>query len=334
MSNEQLSFSVNVPSEFHAEPEWVTPEQAAWMLQFNTKNRKLGEKRIDELCRIMLAGKFKLNGEAVKLSRGVDPLIDRHSGDPIVDGEGRPMLAPRLLDGQHRLAALVEAGKTNPNIKVQMLVIRGLAPDTQSTMDTGTKRTAGNVFQIAGETNANVMASLLANVWKWDAGDHKFGTHPKPTTTELEEMLSDPIEGPKLRRSLEVGIRTGGSFNSLSKTSLAVSHYLLARLDPEMQFVPYFFHLIATGENLSKGNPVLALRERARRNREGNQRQYMTMSRQVGLVFRAWNNCVKGEAVSTLIQTANEAVIEPLKPRGGDVPFLTSAEFNSDHDGH
>lgn len=332
MSNEQLSFSVEVPSEFTAKPEWVTPEQAAWMLQFNSSNRKINVKRVEELCRIFLAGKFEMNGEAVKLSRGVDPLIDRHNGEPVLDSEGRPVLVPRLLDGQHRLTALVEAGKTNPDIKVQMLVIRGLEPKSQATMDTGTKRTVGNVLQIAGLKEANVLASMLGNIWKWDAGDHKFGTHPKATTPELLEMLADTVEGPKLQRSLDVGLVTGRSFTSLSKTSLAVAHYLLSRLDPEMQFVPYFFHLIATGENLSKGHPVLALRERARRNREGNQRQFMTMSRQIGLIFRAWNNCVKGEEVSTLIQTANEAVIEPLKPRGGDVPFLTSASFSSGHE--
>jgi hypothetical protein len=326
MSNEQLEFSTEVPDAFRAKVEKVTPAQAAWMLRFNTKNRKVNDRRVEELARLMLAGDFKMNGEAVKLSWGVRPLHDSH-GEPMKDPTtGEPLLAPILLDGQHRLEALVLAAKTNPDITVDMLVIRGVDPETQSTMDTGQKRTVGNVFQMSGEKEANVLASMLGNIWKWDAGDRKFATHPKATTVELERMLADPVEGKKLRRSLEVGLQTGRGFNSLSKSALAIAHYILSRVDAKMEYVPYFFHLIATGENLSKGNPVLALRERARRNREGNQRQYMTMSRQVGLIIRAWNNCVKGEAVSTLLQSATEPVPEPVRPNG-DVPFLTDANF-------
>lgn len=329
MSSEQLSFSVEVPRTFKAEVEWVTPEQAAWMLRFNTKNRKVNDRRVEELARLMLAGDFQMNGEAVKLSWGVRPLYDSH-GEQMKDPDtGAPLLAPILLDGQHRLCALVLAAKTNPDIKVEMLVIRGVDPATQPTMDTGQKRTVGNVFQMDGVANANVMASLLGNIWKWDAGDRKFATHPKGTTVELDRMRLDPVEGPKLHRSLEVGMITARGFNSLTNSALAIAHHILSRVDPDMQYVPYFFRLIASGANLSDGHPVLALRERARRNREGNQRQYMTMSRQVGLIIRAWNNCVKNEEVKTLLQSATEPVPEPLKPRG-DIPFLTSAQFISE----
>lgn len=327
MSNitpEQLSLIA--ADEFEAELEMITPEKAAWMLRFNTRNRKLSQVTIDEIARLMLGDDFKRNGEAIKLSRGVVPMVDQH-GEPILDAEGKQALAPLLMDGQHRLEAIVLAGKTNPDIEVELLVIRGLEPDTQSTMDTGRKRTTGNAFQISGEKEANNLAAFLAGVWKWDSGDRKFGTHPKPVTLELEHLLNDPIEGPKLRNALDKGLQTGRAFPALSKSSLAIAHYILSRLDPDMMYVPYFFRLIATGANLKDGHPVLALRERAQRYRTGTAKHRMTMSRQVGLIFNAWNNCVRNIEVGSLIQGENDPVNEPMSPVGRLVPMLTSAEL-------
>ena len=319
MSNNQLDFSsLEIPDEFTAEVEDVTPEMAAWMLQFNNQNRKLNERLVDELVRQIHADGFLLNGESIKLSRGV-PLLDP-DGKPVTDGEGHVMKVPLVVDGQHRLEAIKKSGKT-----VKILVVRGLDPDTQATVDTGRKRTTADVMRISGERESANLGAMLAGIWKWNAGDRKFGTNPKPSPAEAKNLLAEDSD--RIRRSLEVGLQTGRSYPDLSKSSLAISHYLLCQVDPGLQFVPYMFHLIATGFDLSDGNPVAALRTRATRYRHGGQKQKMTMSRQVGLVINAWNNCVKNEAVSTLIQGENDPVNEPLNPRGRDIPFLTSATF-------
>lgn len=76
----------------------VTPELARVWLRANTRNRNTRERAVTEYARDMVAGHWNLNGEAIKFA---------------YDGS--------LLDGQHRLRAVIEADAT-----VQMLVVVGL----------------------------------------------------------------------------------------------------------------------------------------------------------------------------------------------------------------
>ena len=86
----------------------ITPEQASEWLEQNTHNRKLRTHQVAAMVRDIQAGNWKWNGDSIKFAK---------------DGT--------LLDGQHRLHAIVESGQP-----IEMLVIEGLDKDTQATMDT------------------------------------------------------------------------------------------------------------------------------------------------------------------------------------------------------
>lgn len=60
-----------------------------------------------------------------------------------------------LLDGQHRLHAIIQSNTT-----LDMLVVRGLKNETQATMDIGSVRQACNFFQMNGVKNATIVASM------------------------------------------------------------------------------------------------------------------------------------------------------------------------------
>lgn len=306
------------PEEEVAAFEDITPEKAALMLSFNVQNRKINQGLVDQHVRQILDSRFKVNGETVKISRLTDRLDE--NGNVLLGPDGKPMKTLILLDGQHRLEAIRKSGKT-----VRTLVVRGLDPAVQSTIDIGRKRTSADHFRITKRKESANLAALLSGIWKWKAGDRKFGSNPKPTPIECEELLAS--DEARFLRSLDIGLQTGRGFLFLSKSALAIAHYLISEVEAnaETQYSPYFFRLIETGYNLEQGHPVAALRKRSEALHF--RRDPRPMSRQVGLVVTAWNRCVENTPVKTLVQTENEPVDDPLNPMGRHIPMLDTPVF-------
>jgi hypothetical protein len=76
-------------------------------------------------------GEWDLNGQTIKVS---------------VDGA--------LLDGQHRLEAVVHSGVT-----ISSVVVRGLSPAARDTIDTGRRRRLADVLAIEGYPDAIALAT-------------------------------------------------------------------------------------------------------------------------------------------------------------------------------
>lgn len=106
-----------------AKVETITPEIAKTMLGENVNNRRISRDNVNLFAREIRNGEWRFNGEAIKFGK---------------DG--------RLLDGQHRLLAVIAADKP-----LTTLVIRGLEDETQQTMDSGKTRTLGDVLTLRGE---------------------------------------------------------------------------------------------------------------------------------------------------------------------------------------
>ena len=100
--------------------ETITPKQAEKYLQFNTHNRPLRNSLVMQYAKDMASGNWRLTHQGVAFN---------------CDGT--------LLDGQHRLSAIVESGAT-----VQMLVARGVDSRNQLVMDDHAKRSAGDALSL------------------------------------------------------------------------------------------------------------------------------------------------------------------------------------------
>lgn len=126
----------------------ISPELAKEWLGFNTNNRRLDKRNVSHLRDAITQGEWYMNGEAIIFSN---------------DG--------RLLNGQHRLWAIIMAG-----IGVDVLVVRGVNQESFRTLDSGRVRRAGEVLAMDGEKNGNKVAAavqaLLAFV---DAGGKLYG---------------------------------------------------------------------------------------------------------------------------------------------------------------
>lgn len=118
--------------------ETITPVLAEEYLRHNTKNRQLRKNLVSFYAEQMRKGQWMLNGESIVFSE---------------DGT--------LVDGQHRLAAVVEA-----NLNVEMLVVKNVSPDSFATIDSGATRKIADTFYVKGIPNATHVASIIGKYLK------------------------------------------------------------------------------------------------------------------------------------------------------------------------
>jgi hypothetical protein len=119
----------------------VTPTLAQKWLEGNTHNRSLKQRKVEQYAADMKAGKWRQTHQGIAF-----------------DGENT------LIDGQHRLWAVIESDAT-----VVMLVTHGLAIDTQAVIDDHIHRTVLDQMQLAGDAESHCgplhVAASNAMIW-------------------------------------------------------------------------------------------------------------------------------------------------------------------------
>ena len=126
--------------------ETITPDEARAMLAANTHHRKPRKRHVDILAKDIKAGEWRLTHQGIALSAPAD--------DESVT----------LIDGQHRLLAIADAG-----VPVSILVSRGWPLATQEAADMGMARSVAEALQLYdGVKNANKTCSyinVIAREW-------------------------------------------------------------------------------------------------------------------------------------------------------------------------
>lgn len=125
--------------------ETITPELAKAYLEANTHNRPISRATVAEYADAIREGHWLFNGEAIKFDWN-----------------------EQLVDGQHRLGAIVKAGKA-----ISILVIRNLDPEAFKTLDTGRKRSGGDVMALRGVMYSGAMSSAYRMLWRFLGGPSK-----------------------------------------------------------------------------------------------------------------------------------------------------------------
>lgn len=243
----------------------ITPEQAEALLAANTHNRSPRQSFVDQYAADMRAGAWQLNGEAIKVA---------------TDGQ--------ILDGQHRLMAIVEAGTP-----VETLIITGLPNEAQETMDQGRSRSFGDVLKLRGEAYYAALASatrILAIYERDGIPILSFG-RPSPTVQQMSRTLD---RNPHLRESVKL------IYSDLRKwlptAAMVTLHYLFASVSQED--ADDFFAKLATGENLDASSPIYVLRERLMR--EHYEALRLNPRVKVAFIIKAWNAYRRGETIKRL----------------------------------
>ena len=125
------------PQQATYEVETITPSNASVILaDCNLGNRPIRKRSVDFLASEMLSGSWQ-----------------PFSADAICfDQDGN------LINGQHRLSAVVQSGVT-----VKMLVGRNVPASSFQVIDRGIKRSTGDDVSQLGCPNSNVVAALVGN---------------------------------------------------------------------------------------------------------------------------------------------------------------------------
>jgi hypothetical protein len=246
--------------------EKVGPDEAAAYLAKNTHNRGIRPKVVDKYAAAMRRGEWTLNGEAIKF------------------GEDEA-----LLDGQHRLAAVVKSG-----VEITTVVARGLESETQDTLDHHTPRTLGDVLALHGEKSASDLASAISHFWRVEQDMESQTDTPSPA-----QALAVLEVHPGLRDSISTGSRVNTRIG-LPRGMVAAYHYIFSCLDSEDAAV--FFDRLCDGEDLSSTSPIYAYREWSIRELRsvGIAGRRPARSRIQALLVKSWNAYRRGDEVKQL----------------------------------
>lgn len=253
----------------------VPPGLAGQLLQFNHGNRKPSRAKIARFADVIRAGGWTLNGESVKFG---------------ADG--------RLLDGQSRLRAIVEAGQAAP-----LELCGGLPPAAQRTMDCGEMRKGTHTLEMLGEQHAAILSPALRLVFKWERGELSRSGSTSGRGSVLENLAIPGLleRHGGLRQSVAWAVAQGARLRRwIPLSEAAALHYLCARGGRLKR--DGFFDGLVTGNALSQ--PVALFRERVKV--AGTQRLSGHVLRR--LLVKAWNAHHAGRQLKELVLAPREGV--------------------------
>lgn len=246
----------------------ITPKLAKeWLEDFNTNNRPIKKSVVRRYALDMEKGSWHLEtGESIKFASD-----------------------NTLLDGQHRLMAIVKA-----NTPIKMLVVTGLDRDTFKVLDTGINRNASDVFSVenikySGQLPAIINAYIVLK-------DGTYTGHRYKLTNQdiLEVYSSNPDFWDK------VVTKSNTLYNRFEKvlpTSI-IGGFLAATTEIDEVKSYKFMSGLCTGENIM-GTVIYSLRKVLVKDKLS---VYKRLPRPIkfALIIKAWNLFTNGKTVKRL----------------------------------
>lgn len=202
-----------------------------------------------------------------------------------------------LIDGQHRLNAIIMAKKS-----IQMLVSRIIVKDEAELMfhtthiDIGRNRDAADMLHLLGIEEAKALIpSVKAMLNLMSGNPYAWRTENPWTLAELHEFMRPRQLA--LKEAAQMGGGLTKKLKGLPKRSWTSAYFFTHQHHKNADI---FWSAMRTGENLSKGNPMLTLREFILMNPMGeteNQHVYDG----VGVIFYAFNKFLEGKELRRIV---------------------------------
>ena len=150
---------------------------AIQLLDRNKHNRPLSEVHVSRIARQIIAGKWEFNGDTIKIAK---------TGD--------------VLDGQHRLWAVIEAKQP-----IETILVDGIERSAFSTIDTVRRlRTGSDIVALNGQLrHRQIIASALTWLVRWQRGclEDFRASHNKIENSDIEEAFD--AHGKGMARSVD-----------------------------------------------------------------------------------------------------------------------------------
>jgi len=217
----------------------LTPEDAAKLLAVSEgqAQRNIRKSAVERLAHAIESGQWRLTHQAIAL-----------------DASGV------VLDGQHRLHAIVRAG-----IPVQVQIARDVPRSSFDVIDTGATRSPSDVLRIGGHTNVNILAASARLLLTYDAvvGTTDTFNAVRPRFTSADILLeADSDRGLILQQAVHPAATIAQTLGRSGYTTWLAALIVILRtwpgVSPGIAFE--FLNSLRDGTNLPPGSPVLALR--------------------------------------------------------------------------
>lgn len=246
----------------------ISPKRAEQILKLNKTNRPMNGRHVDFLANEILSGNWKLNGESIKIGKDT------------------------LIDGQHRLRAIIQSGRA-----IKTLLLTGVDNETFDTIDTGKLRSGGDVLSILGEKHVNNLSALLILIKRYYKQKNFSGRY-KASNIEIEKLLQ---EYPDARDFAGISPRCTGL---IPPRVIEFCHYVTSKIDNDES--DKFIHGLCTGNSLTARNPILVLRNKIMQSRLGGAKY--SADAMIGMILKTWNLVRDGKKISRLAFKPGELV--------------------------
>jgi hypothetical protein len=234
----------------------VTPDLACVILEEHNKdNRKIYPVKLDQLKSDLNSGRFKLNGESIIFAK---------------TGE--------LNDGQHRLTAVLETGRS-----AEMIFVFGVERDSRETVDVGKARTPGDFLGMKGVAYASQVGALAKKVVGFERTDrHTLGrTNGISTSQVLGRVKGDDL----LVECAAWAVNNAAFYRHMILSGeLAFCYYEFASKNPIK--AKGFMEQFKEGLNLKVGDPIYTVRQYLI------SRPRLTPPMRIEAMIRAWNQWI------------------------------------------
>jgi hypothetical protein len=260
-----------------AEVITITPADATSWLKGNNNNRPIRPRHVAFLAREMLEGNWQVNGQAIIIAED-----------------------EQVLDGQHRLLAIIDSGKT-----IQSLVVYGITEDAFKTIDTGAVRSSSDALHMHFKEAPTYALHAAATAVNWcHRLERGMGKHVRVSNTDAIEYVkrhssliahAETLQGfPHEARPLSIGIGT------------ALYEMFGRKNEPEAdRFMKGFY----TGEELNRTDPEYLLRGALIRDAQRTAK--LPSEVRVRMVIKGWNWRRRGNTEASRQVIAVSANDEP-----------------------
>lgn len=259
----------------------VGPETAKELLALNTKGqRSISKPNVERYGSDMITHDWHINGDTIKISS---------------DNE--------LLDGQHRLSAIIESEE--PQV---LLVVHGIDKEAMATIDAGRKRTFSDQLRMEGVRNHATVAAIGGRMWYWKHGNYAVRSvarvenplylNSAPSTAQKRSVMDqyEKAYGITMEHAAVFGVKAYAKRPGISSSTYGVAWAILSGIDKELR-EKFFFEVTVEAASAKTGYPIQALHNRL--NRLGKNEVFDNVV-QLDALFTIYNKWLGGQNLDTL----------------------------------
>jgi len=248
--------------------ELITPSRAKELLEANINNRRVRHEVVSRYTKDILAGRWKEDtGEVIKISK---------SGI--------------ILDGQHRLYAISKA-----NTPIFLHIAYGIEDSVSDVLDTGSVRSATDVFKLNKITNDSSIPSIIQTYYLLKNGHLTSGQKDMRLTNSqlLQKYYDNEILWQEVCKKSHNWYMSFAKI--LNKSFIGGFYSVFKEIDSEL--AEQFMNELCTGINVSN-ETMLLLRNRLIQDKMSQKKINQTIK--TIFMIKAWNCFINGIVLKKL----------------------------------